>query len=218
MEEKKKRLKIEFKKLFSQGINKNLLLFFCYSISLICLIFFPPRFLWLFIAALIIIFWKIFFGLSWFNFIFCFLSVFQISILVVFFHRWWLFLIAGTLIILLFKKIFSQSPKEIKKWRLICFYYLFFLWILLCLGSYSLLNLNFATSFLLFALGIIIYSLIYFLMEEKIFFLNGLIIILLNLESFWLINYLTLPLPFLSLLLFLNYWFILYFYFFPQTN
>ncbi len=218
MEEREKKQRIRFKTVFPQKLNRNLFLFFTYSISLIFLIFLPSRFLWIFIAALIVVFWKIFFGLSWFNFIFCLLSIFQISILAAFFHRWWLLLVTSILIVLLFKKIFSQKPEEVKKWRLVCFYYLFFFWIVICLGNYSLLNLNFTLSFLLFTLGIIIYSLIYFLMEEKAFFLNGFIIILLNLESFWLINYLTLPLTFLSLLLFLHYWLILYFYFLPQSD
>lgn len=206
------------KKFSLPQLTKNLIFFLCYSSSLIILTYFPSTLLWLFLPLLIIIFWKIFFGLSWFNFIFFLISVFQIKFLATFFKFGWLLIFTIILIFLLFKKIFSRNLEENKKWRLLSFYYLFFFWILGCLGCYNYLNLNFSLSFLLFTLGVIIYSLMYFVMEEKKFVLNDFILVIFNLEVFWLINYLTLSLPYLAILIFINYWLTLYFYFLPQVE
>jgi hypothetical protein len=207
-----KKLKAQFSKYFKLETKKNLFFFFFYSLFLILSVFFPSSPSLIFLGILTIFLWKIFYGLSWLNFNFFLFGLFEIKILASFLNPFWLFVFALVLVYLLFKKIFSFCIEETNRFKLFSFYYLFFFWVLISLGIYFFLNLPFIFSFLLFALGILIYSLIYFLIEEKAFYPNGLILILTNLEIFWLISYLNLPVSFLSIILFLNYWLTIYFF------
>lgn len=210
MKEKEEKSKANSQIFSVSPFKKNLFFFLLYSLALIFLVLFNHDFWWIFLGLLAIVLWKIFFGLSWLNFNFFLLGLLLIKILSTFFNPFWLFIIGVFLLFLLFKKIFYKSFLQSYLWRYLSFYYLFFFWILASFGLYFFLNLSFILGFVFYLLGIIIFSLMYFAIEEKPFLPNGLIIVLLNTEIFWLMSYLTLPLSFLALLVFLNYWVILH--------
>ncbi|MGB9726606.1 MAG: hypothetical protein ACPLXB_00700 [Minisyncoccia bacterium] len=210
MKEKKEKLRANSSVFSISPFKKNLFFFLIYSLTLIFLVLFSHDFWWIFLGLLAIFLWKIFSGLSWLNFNFFLLSLLLTKVLALFFNPFWLLIVILFLLFLLFRKIFYKSFLQSYLWRYLAFYYLFFFWLLASLGLYFFLNLSFSLSFIFFILGIIVFSLIYFAIEEKPFFPNGLIITLLNTEIFWLISYLSLPLSFLALLLFLNYWIILH--------
>lgn len=211
MKEKKEKLRVKSFIFFISPIKKNLFFFFVYSLIFLMAIFNSHNFLWLFLGFLLVFLWKVFFGLSWLNFNFLLLSLFQIKMITFFFNFFWLLIITCFLLFLLFQKIFDNNLKHSSFFRLFTFYYLFFFWIFFSLGIYFFLNLSFILCFLFFIFGLIIYSWIYFVMKGRKFLPGGLLIILLNAEIFWLINYLTLPIPYLALVIFLNYWLVLYY-------
>lgn len=193
------------------SVNKKDFLFFLIFVSFFSLALFTGKFIWFFLSLLSVIFWKIISGLSWLNFDYLLLSLFLLGYAGIFINRFFVILITFFLLILLFNKIFNLNFKKTNFFRLVTFYYLFFLFIFDALSTYFFLNLSFAFSISFFILGLIVFSLIYFLIKNRKFFPSGLFIVLVNTEIFWLISYLNLSVPFLSLILFLNYWLSLYY-------
>jgi len=189
------------------GIRK-FLFFLVYSICLIgSTLFSLPFFQAVFICFLLIFLWKAFLGLSWFNFMFLFLASLEANILVFFVKPLW---VIGFILIFLglfWKKLFFPLPKE-KYWQEILFYYLFLSWIIISYGLYFFLNYPFWIGFLVYTLGLIGFSYFYFfstgtLQSDSL--LSFFVLILVNLEFFLLLSYLsmsTLALGILSLLVF----------------
>jgi len=189
------------------GIRK-FFFFLIYSICLISGVLFAlPFFQFIFICFLLIFLWKAFLGLSWFNFIFLFLASLEVSILVSFVKPLWV--IGFILIFLGFfgKKLFFPLSKG-KYWQELLFYYLFLFWIIISYGLYFFLNYPFWIGFLVYALGLIGFSYFYFFSTGTLrsdSLLSFLVLILVNLEFFLLLSYLsmsTLAIGILSILVF----------------
>jgi len=189
------------------GIRK-FLFFLIYSICLISSVLFAlPFFQSIFICFLLIFLWKAFLGLSWFNFIFLFLASLEAGILVFFVKPLW---VIGFILIFLglfWKKLFFSLSKE-KHWQELLFYYLFLFWIIISYGLYFFLNYPFWIGFLVYALGLIGFSYFYFFSTGTLrsnFLLSFLVLVLVNLEFFLLLSYLsmsTLALGILSISIF----------------
>lgn len=189
------------------GIRK-FLFFLVYSICLISSTLFAlPFFQSIFICFLLIFLWKAFLGLSWFNFIFLFLASLEASILVFFVKPLWVIGFILMFLVLFWKKLFFPLSKE-KYWQELLFYYLFLFWIIISYGLYFFLNYPFWIGFLAYALGLIGFSYFYFFSTGILrsdFLLSFLVLILVNLEFFLLLSYLsmsTLVLGILSILVF----------------
>lgn len=189
------------------GIRK-FLFFLIYSIILISGVLFSlPFFQSIFICFLLIFLWKAFLGLSWFNFIFLFLASLEVSILTSFVKPLWVIGFILIFLALFWKKLFFPLPKE-KHWSELLFYYLFLFWIIISYGLYFFLNYPFWVGFLIYALGLIGFSYFYFFSIGSLrsdFLPSFLVLILVNLEFFLLLSYLsvsTLVLGILSILVF----------------
>ena len=194
------------------GIRK-LLFFLLYSFCLVSSILFSLSFFWsIFICFLLIFLWKAFLGLSWFNFIFLFLASLEANILVSFVKPLW---VVGFILIFLglfWKKLFFPLPKE-KYWQELLFYYLFLFWIIISYGLYFFLNYPFWTGFLVYALGLIGFSYFYFFSTGALrseFLPSFLVLILVNLEFFLLLSYLSLSTLALGVFSILVFRFVIY--------
>jgi hypothetical protein len=189
------------------GIRK-FLFFLIYSICLISSALFAlPFFQSICICFLVIFLWKVFLGLSWFNFIFLFLASLESNILVFFVKPLWVIGFILIFLALFWKKLFFPLSKE-KHWQELLFYYLFLFWIIISYGFYFFLNFPFWIGFLVYALGLIGFSYFYFFSTGALqsdFLPSFLVLILVNLEFFLLLSYLsisTLALGILSILVF----------------
>ena len=196
------------------GIRK-FLFFLLFSFCLISSIFYSLSFLQsVFLCCLVVFLWKIFLGLSWFNFIFLFLSFFEANILVFFVKPLW---VIGFILIFLglfWRKLFFPSSKE-KYWQELLFYYLFLFWIIISYGCYFFLNYSFLVGFLVYALGLIGFSYFYFFVTEILrpgFLPSFLILILINLEFFLFLSCFSLSTLVLGILSILVFRFIVYFF------
>lgn len=196
------------------GIRK-FLFFLLFSFCLISSIFYSLSFLQsVFLCCLVVFLWKIFLGLSWFNFIFLFLSFFEANILVFFVKPLW---VIGFILIFLglfWRKLFFPSSKE-KYWQELLFYYLFLFWIIISYGCYFFLNYPFLVGFLVYALGLIGFSYFYFFVTETLrpgFLPSFLILILINLEFFLFLSCFSLSTLVLGILSILVFRFVVYFF------
>lgn len=194
------------------GIRK-FLFFLLYSFCLISSILFSLSFFQsIFICFLLIFLWKSFLGLSWFNFIFLLLASLEGNILVSFVKPLW---VIGFILIFLglfWKKLFSPLPKE-KYWQELLFYYLFLFWIIISYGLYFFLNYPFWIGFLIYALGLIGFSYFYFFPTGALrseFLPSFLVLILVNLEFFLLLSYLSLSTLALGMISILVFRFVIY--------
>ncbi len=194
------------------GIRKFLFFLF-YSFYLIGSILFSLSFFQsIFICFLLIFLWKAFLGLSWFNFIFLFLASLEVNILVFFVKPLWAIGFVLIFLGLFWKKLFSPLPRE-KYWQELLFYYLFLFWIILSYGLYFFLNYPFWAGFLVYALGLIGFSYLYFFSTDTLhsdFLPLFLVLILVNLEFFLLLSYLSLSTLTLGILSILVFRFVIY--------
>ncbi|MFA5392454.1 MAG: hypothetical protein WC306_02035 [Candidatus Paceibacterota bacterium] len=161
-------------------------------------------------GALIILFfsliWKTIVGMSWLSFSYLLLGYIELRVLANWLKPFWLIIIALILLWLFFRKIILN-----KKSSQFLSYFITTGWILMSYGLYFYLNWPFFVSFLIYLLGLTIVSYLNFLSLEKEISLNYLIYLLLNLEAYWMLSYLSLNgLQFGGLILLFQY-LILYF-------
>jgi len=222
-------LKFFFKKFWWVKIFFFFLLFsFCLIGSIVfSLSFFQS----IFLCFLVILFWKVFLGLSWFNFVSLLLAFFEANILILFAKPLWVISFVLIFLCLFWKKLFSsvappagragRNQGEENYWREFLFYYLFLFWIIISYGFYFFLNYPFLIGFLFYTLGFIIFSYFYFLFTNVLspdFLLSFFVLALINLEFFLLLSYLSLSTLILSILAILVFRLVIYFYenkFFP---
>jgi len=187
---------------------KMIFFFLLYSFCLIGSILFSLNlFQSILLCFLIIFLWKLFLGLSWFNCVFLFLAFLEANILILYVKPLW---IIGFILVFLYlfgKKLFFSSSKGIS-WQEPLFYYLFLCWTIISYSFYFFLNYPFWIGFLSYALGLIVFSYFYFFsinISFPDFLPSFFVLILINLESFLLLSYLsfsTLVLGILSVLVF----------------
>ncbi len=198
----------KLKDFFSFVGIRTIFFFLIYSFCLISSIFFSLSFFpSIFLCFLIIGLWKLFLGLSWFNFVSLFLAFLEAHILVLYAKPLW---VIGFILIFLYlfgKKIFFPLPKR-KSSQEPLLYYLFLFWVIISYGLYFFLNYPFWFAFLIYALGLIIFSYFYFFSINALpsdFLPSFFVLILINLEFFLLLSYIsfsTLVLGILSILIF----------------
>ena len=184
------------------------LFFLVYSFCLIGSILFSLNlFQSIFLCFLIIFLWKLFLGLSWFNFVFLFLAFLEANILILYVKPLWVICFIIVFLCLLGKKLFFSLSKG-KSLQEPLFYYLFLFWAFISYGFYFFLNYPFLVGFLTYALGLIVFSYFYFFSINTSlpdFLPSFFVLILINLEFFLLLSYLsfsTLALGILSILIF----------------
>lgn len=193
---------------------KTLFFFILYAFCLFGSAIFPFNFFYaILINSAIIIFWKILVGISWVNFSFLFLGFLEAKIIDSFMRPVWVITFILLFLAFFWKKCFSSkkdlssSPTKAEKyWREVLFYYLFLVWIIISYGCYFFLNYSLGISFLVYALGLIFFSYLYFLFSS-IYFSNFLFsflaLVLVNLEFFLLLNYFSFNVLILSIFLIL---------------
>lgn len=184
------------------------LFFLLYSLCLIGSIFFSLSFFQsIFLCFAVIFLWKLFLGLSWFNLAFLFLAFLEVNILALYVKPLWMIGFILIFLYLFWKRLFSPLPKG-KNWQEILFYYFFLFWIIISYGFYFFLNYPFWVGFLSYVLGLIVFSYFYFFfinIVRRDFLPAFFVLILINLEFFLLLSYLsvsTLVLGILSILVF----------------
>ena len=195
--------------------TKILVFFVLYAACLFGSVILPLNFFYaILIGSIIIVLWKILWGMSWVNFFFLFFGFLEANIISSFIKSFWAIIFILLFLVFFWKKCFSgkiKSPERPdaraeKYWREILFYYLFLVWIIISYGCYFFLNYSFGASFLIYTLGLILFSYLYFLFSN-IYFSNFLFSflthILVNLEFFLLFNYLSLSVLVLSIFLLL---------------
>ncbi|MGC8651096.1 MAG: hypothetical protein ACP5RX_00465 [Minisyncoccia bacterium] len=144
--------------------------------------------------------------MSWLNFIYLLLGLFELKILVLWLNLMVSIVLALIFLVLVFRKLILETKSN--QWLS---YFLTTGWILMSYGLYFFLNWPFFLSFLIYLFGLLVISYFDFMMREKKMSLNYGVFILLNLEVYWLLTYLSLnSLQFGSLILVLEY-LILYF-------
>ena len=203
-------LKNSIKKFFSSLGSSQWRGLFFYSLYfvLIFLLIFPPN---SFLKGILIILfftliWKTIVGMSWLSFSYLLLNYIELRILANWLKPFWLIVIALILLWFFFKKIILN-----KKSSQFLSYFIITGWILMSYGLYFYLNWPFFVSFLIYLLGLILISYLNFMSLEKEISLNYLVYLLLNLEAYWMISYLSLNgLQFGGLILLFQY-LILYF-------
>jgi len=197
----------KIKDFFSFFGIKIIFFFLLYSFCLIGSILFPLNlFQSILLCFLIIFLWKLFLGLSWFNCVFLFLAFLEANILILYVKPLWIIGFILVFLCLFGKKLFSSSKRT--SWQEPLFYYLFLCWVIISYSFYFFLNYPFWIGFLSYALGLIVFSYFYFFSINTSFpdFLPSFfVLILINLESFLLLSYLsfsTLVLGILNILVF----------------
>jgi len=194
---------------FFSFIGVRIIFFFLlYSFCLIGSILFPLNlFQSIFLCFLIIFLWKLFLGLSWFNFVFLFLAFLEANILILYVKPLWVIGFILVFLCLFGKKLFFHSLKR-KNWQEPLFYYLFLFWVIISYSLYFFLNYPFWVGFLIYTLGLIVFSYFYFFSINTLlpdFLPSFFVLILINLEFFLLLSYIffsTLVLGILSILIF----------------
>jgi len=186
---------------------KGLIFYSLYFVLIFLLIFPSNSFLK---GILIILFftliWKIIVGMSWLSFSYLLLGYIELRILANWLKPFWLIIIALILLWLFFRKsILNKKSSQFLS------YFITTGWILMSYGLYFYLNWLFFVSFLIYLLGLTLISYLNFLSLEKEISLNYLVYLLLNLEAYWMLSYLSLNgLQFGGLILLFQY-LILYF-------
>ena len=204
------KFKNSLKKFFSSlsSLQWKGLFFYSLYVVLIFLLIFPSN---SFLKGILIILfftliWKIIAGMSWLNFSYLLLGYIELRILANWLRPFLLIVIALGLLWLFFRKIILD-----KKSSQFLSYFIITGWILMSYGLYFYLNWPFFVSFLIYLSGLIPVSYLNFLSSEKEISLNYLVYLLLNLEAYWLLSYLSLNgLQFGGLILLFQY-LILYF-------
>jgi len=116
------------------------LFFLVYSLCLIGSILFSLNlFQSILLCSLIIFLWKLFLGLSWFNFVFLFLAFLEANTLILYVKPSWVICFIIVFLCLFGKKLFFSRSKG-KSWQEPLFYYLFLFWVFISYGFYFFLN------------------------------------------------------------------------------
>jgi len=187
--------------------KKSIFFYSVFSLDLLFNLFFFKSILLSIVLVLLWIFiWKFLMGMSWLNFVYLLLGFFELKMLGLWFNVLWLVFLSIIFLILIFRKIILD-----KKSNQLLSYFITTGWILMSYGLYFYLNWPFTLSFVIYLVGLLLISYFNFLMREKKIAVNYWIFILLNLEFYLILNYLSLNgLQFGSLILLLEY-LILYF-------
>lgn len=187
-----------FKGLSSKNFILYLLLIFFFWLGLFVV---KNIVLSFFLAFLMIGLWKVLKGMSWLNFAYLLFGFGELKIL-----AFWLQpLILVFLFVLFFVLVFKKLILDEQINQLLS-YFLITGWILLSYGLYFYLNWNFTLSFLIYLSGFCLFSYFNFLLLEKRGAINYWVFILVNLEFYLLLHYLSLKgLQFSGLVLLLQY-------------
>lgn len=196
-----------------------------YSLFLIgSIVFSLPFFKSIFLCLLVISFWKIFSGFSWFNFFSLFLGFLEANILILWVKPLWVIAFILVFLYLFGKKLFFSLSKE-KNQQEILFYYLYLFWVIISFGLYFFLNYPFWFGFLAYALGLIVFTYYYvcfsFLSADISYpdFLSSFFaLILINLEFFLLLSYFSLNTIVLSILTLLVFRLVIYYHAYFHKN
>ena len=158
-------------------------------------------------VTITVLLWKIVVGMSWLNFSYLLLGYLEMRVLANWFNVWWLIPLLVILLILFFKKIITDNKKSSQ----FLSYFISTGWILISYGLYFYLNQPFFISLMIYLGGLILISYLNFLNLDKEISINFLIYLLINLEIYCLLSYLSLNgLQFGALILLLQY-FLLHF-------
>lgn|GEM_PF-1977660 len=216
---------------------KVLIFFMFYIIALFGSVIFSFNFFYAILICLaIIISWKIILGISWVNFSFLFFAFLEANTINSFLKPIWTIIFIFLFLLFFWKKCFAYqrapmksqnsesnggkyltspaSSKMEKYWREVLFYYLFLTWVIISCGLYFFLNYSFSISFLIYLLGLMAFSYLYLVFSNIHcfnFLLSFLVFLLVNLEFFVLLSYLSLNVLVLSILLVLLFRFSVYF-------
>jgi len=169
--------------------KKELFFFFLYFLLSFLFIFLRwPLLIGIFLLILAVFFWKVTVGLSWLNLIYLILGAIEAKILFFWLKPFWLLIFFLGLVYLFFLKI----PMNKKSANQIISVYLLAGWIVISYGLYFYLNYYFILSFLFYLVGLAVFSYFNFLSGDKFVPLNYLAFLLVNLEVYWLLSYLSL--------------------------
>jgi len=162
-------------------------------------------FLSLFFFFLFLLLWKIISGLSWFNFFSLFVGMINLTISSFWLEKWLGGILALIFLLIFFKK-YTSPPSDLL-WREFLLVYLFWFWTMNAYSLYFLAEQPFLYSLIFYAVGLISFLPFYFLFRYEIFSLARektkiifLLLILFNLEIFWLLSFFSLPFVLLSTL------------------
>lgn len=192
------------KTLKDSSLVKQFIFFLIYTVFVFLFCIVPNLNSFLLATILLIIFWKIFLGLSWVNVIYLFLGIGEFKLLSLSIRPFIVLIGLAFFILFFFQKLFS--PLE-DYWRKVINFYLVFFWIFIAYSLYFYLNLPFWFSLLFYLLGLFLFLYLYFLFCEQIFNSKHLILLILGGEIYWLWLYLSLPLNLITFVLFFHYYF-----------
>lgn len=187
---------------FNSQQIKELVFYLLYFIVFLFLIFrtfsFLKGFLIIFVFVTI---WKIIAGISWRNFLYLILNYIEFYFLSSWLKPFWLIVITIlSFWLFLGSIILCQKSKDFLS------YFIIINWILMCYGLYFYFSWPFITSFIIYLIGLSIISFFNFLALDKKISLNYWVYLLVNLEIYWLLTYLSLNgLKFTGLIFFFQY-------------
>lgn len=187
---------------FNSQQTKELVFYLLYFIVFLFLIFrafsFLKGFLIIFVFVTI---WKIIAGMSWRNFLYLILNYIEFYFLSSWLKPFWLIVITIlSFWLFLGSIILRQKSKDFLS------YFIIINWILMCYGLYFYFSWPFITSFIIYLIGLSIISFFNFLALDKKISLNYWVYLLVNLEIYWLLTYLSLNgLKFTGLMFFFQY-------------
>lgn len=142
----------------------------------------------LILILLIILSWKILFGLSWLNFCYLIIGFIELEFLSNWLKPFWLGLGLFLFLVLIFQKIILNQKKT-NSWLA---YLISTGWIFSASGIYFYFNQPFLVSFIFYTSGLALLTYLNFVMLDKKVSLNYLVYLLVNLEIYWLLSYLSL--------------------------
>jgi len=140
------------------------------------------------LILLIILSWKILFGLSWLNFCYLIIGFIELEFLSSWLKPFWLGLGLFLFLVLIFQKIILNQQKT-NSWLA---YLINTGWIFIASGIYFYSNQPFLVSFIFYTSGLVLLTYLNFVMLDKKVSLNYLVYLLVNLEIYWLFSYLSL--------------------------
>ncbi|MGB9680664.1 MAG: hypothetical protein ACPLXL_01820 [Minisyncoccia bacterium] len=185
---------------------REIIFFFLYfSLLTYFLLFFKGFSLLAFLMIIfLLVLWKALKGLSWINFLSLFLIAFELLFLVSWLNRVLVFLIGFLLFFLFFRKYLLPVENQ-KIWREYLLTTLLWLWIASSYSLYFFAGKPFIFSFIFYFFGLFIFLAFYFFFQYEDFSLFNektrsifFSLLLINLEIFWLLSFLSLPLLVLS--------------------
>ena len=211
----------KLKDFFSFFGIKMIFFFLLYSFCLIGSILFSLNlFQSILLCFLIIFLWKLFLGLSWFNFVFLFLAFLEANVLILYTKPLWVIGFILVFLCLFGRKLFFSSSKE-KNLSEPLFYYLFLCWAIISYSFYFFLNYPFCIGFSSYALGLMSFSSFYLFSINASFsdvLPSFFVLILINLESFLLLSYFSFSTLVLGILSILVFHFVIYFFLYNRKE